>query len=149
MALEACVKQILCTLSDSALRKLQSIIDSQKALIQVQITAIQTQLIQYDIASKPVVMIKQAADLAIKEIQQTAGIIPLSMISGCGDLGDFNLNLKENMNTALQVYEDTAYELTRLLSYKEELNALVNDLNAMLDQYTEIRDIMDDCLARK
>jgi hypothetical protein len=43
--------------------------------------------------------------------------------------------------------DELAFELTRLVSYREELNLLISELNATIDQLTSIKDIIDQCLA--
>jgi len=145
--LNPCVKQILCALSDSVLRSLQALIDGQVAILQAQIAIYQTQLIQYDILSLPVQAVQQAAQSVVNEVKSSAFLIPLNAISNCVDLGFFNQNLFQSIDTALAAANDTLGELNRLLSYREELNALVNELNNSIDQFTSISSVIDQCLA--
>jgi hypothetical protein len=145
--LNPCVKQILCSLSDAALASIQALIDGQIALLQAQIIVFQTQLLQYDVLSIPIEIAKAAADAIIDEVKESAFLIPLQAISNCADLGDFNLNLQQSIDVATAALDDISYEATRLLSYKEELNAIVNELNNAISQFTDIRGIIDQCLA--
>lgn len=145
--LNPCVKQILCSLSDSALRSVQGLIDGQIAIVEAQIATYQVQLLQYNILSLPVVAAQQAAQSIVDKVRESAFLIPLNAISQCVDLGDFNLNLQQSIDVALSVTNDFLYEATRLLSYSEELNFIINELNNSIDQFTNISAIIDQCLA--
>lgn len=145
--LNPCVKQILCSLSDSALRSIQALIDGQVAILEAQIAVFQAQLLQYDILALPVVAVQQAANAVVQEVKESAYLIPLNLISQCVDLGFFNLNLQQSIDVALSTTNDLLFELTRLLSYRDELNAIVNELNAAIDQFTNISAIIDACLS--
>lgn len=145
--LNPCVKQILCSLSDSALRSVKALINGQISLIEAQITVYQTQILQYDLLSVPIEAAQQAAQAVVDEVRDSAFLIPLNAISGCVDLGSFNLNLQQSIDVALSSADDLLYEAKRLLSYSEELNAIVNELNAAIDQFGSISTIIDQCLS--
>jgi len=147
-SLNPCVKEILCGLSDAVLRTLQGIIDGQVAILQAQIVIIQTQILQYDILAIPVEITRAAAQAIIDTVRQSVALVPLNLISNCVDLGDFNLNLYQSLDVATAVVDDIAFEATRLLSFRDELNSLVNELNTAIDQFTDIRGVIDECLAR-
>lgn len=145
--LDPCVKSILCGLGDSALRSIQGLIDAQVALLQAQIAIYQTQLLQFDILALPIEAARAGAQAIIDEALEAATIIPLNLITECVDLGDFNISINEALNLALTGLNDLAFEATRLLSYRDELNAIVSELNATIDQFTDIRSIIDECFA--
>lgn len=145
--LDDCVKQILCSLSDSVLNSLQTLIDGQVAIVEAQIGIYQAQLLQYDILALPVEAAQQAAQSVVDEVKDSAFLIPLNAISNCVDLGFFNQNLLQSVDTAIASASDVLGELNRLLSYREELNALVNELNSLLEQFDAISDIINACLA--
>jgi hypothetical protein len=94
-----------------------------------------------------VVATQQALQSVVDEVKESAFLIPLNAISQCVDLGLFNLNLQQSIDVALGAANDFLYEATRLLSYSEELNFLVNELNNAIDQFTDISSIIDQCLA--
>jgi hypothetical protein len=144
--LNPCVKKILCGLSSAALNALQSVIDGQVALIQAQIVVYQTQLLQYDVLAIPVEVAQQVAQSYIDKVRNSAILLPLNLITECVDLGNFNLNLQQSIDVALATADDLAYEATRLLSYRDDLNAIVQELNAALTQFTDIKTIIGECL---
>lgn len=144
--LEVCVKQILCGLSSSVLRSLQTIIDGQIAFLQTQITTFQTQLLQYDVLSIPLQAANTVTQTIVDETKRYANLIPLNVISECVDLGDFNLNLNQSLDLFSNYSNELTYEATRLLSYREELNEIIDKLNVTINQFTDIRSIIDQCL---
>lgn len=147
MALANCVKEILCTLGDFVLRSLQALINGQIAIVQAQIVTFQTQLIQYDILAIPVQASADIARTFVDQVRNSAFLIPLNLISNCVDLGDFNLNLQQSIDVGLAVFDDLIFEATRLLSFRDDLNAIVGELNALITQFTDISAVIDQCLA--
>lgn len=147
MALNPCVKQILCSLSDAALGALQGIINGQVALLQAQILIYQTQILQFDVLSLPVQAAQAAGQAVVDNVRSSAALVPLNIISQCVDLGDFNLNLQQSIDVVLSSTEDLLAEATRLLSYREELNAIVTELDGAITQFTDISGIIDQCLS--
>jgi len=147
MALQPCVKQILCSLSDSALRSVQSLIDGQVAILESQISIYQTQILQYDVISIPVVIAQQAAQAIVDNVRESAYLIPLGAIGDCVDLGNFNLNLQQSIDVSLSAADDFLFEAARLLSYSEELNAIVAELNDSIDQFNNISFVIEQCLS--
>ena len=147
VTLAPCVQQILCALSNAALSALKSIISGQIALLKAQILVFQTQLLQYDVLAIPVEVVQAAANAVVNKVRGAASLVPLNIISQCVDLGNFNLNLQQSIDVALATANDVLFEATRLLSYKTELNAVVANLNAAIDQFNAINTIIDGCLA--
>ena len=147
MALNPCVKLILCALSGAALNALKSIINAQIAILEAQIVVFKTQLLQYDILAIPVEAVQAAANAVVSKVRSSAALVPLNVISQCADIGNFNLNLQQSITFALGTVNDVLGEATRLLSYKNELNALIALLENVINQFNEILDIIDECMA--
>jgi hypothetical protein len=147
MAFEACVQQILCSLSESALNDTQNLIDGQITLLQTQIAAYQTQLLQYDLIAPLIIASRNAAQTIVDQGKDVARFIPLRLIEDCADLGNLTEDIQASIGNALYTADDLAFEATRLLSYREELNAIVNELNAAIEELTDFRVLIDECLA--
>jgi len=143
--LNPCVRQVLCGLSSAILNSLQAIIDGQIALLQAQIVAIQTQLLQYDVLAIPIETARAVAQTYVDKVRGSAMLVPLNLISNCADLGQFNLNLQTSIDQALAIADDLTYEATRLLSYRDDLNALVSELNGAISQFTDIKGVISGC----
>ncbi len=142
-----CVKKILCGLSSAVLKEIQILIDGQLAILESAITALQAQILQYDILSIPIKAANTVFQAGITKIKKASTLIPLNWSIDCVDLGDYNLNVQQTVDLAATTADELISELSRLLSYKEELNALFTDLTKALDQFTDISDIIDQCLA--
>jgi hypothetical protein len=128
------------------LRSLQALINGQITILQAQIVVYQTQLLQYDVLALPVEAAQTAAQAIVNRVKNAAHLIPLDLISGCPDLGKFNLSLQQSIDVATAVADDFLFEATRLLSYRDDLNALITELNAAITQFTDINNIIDQCL---
>jgi len=146
--LDSCVRRVLCGLSDTALRALQGLIDGQVAILQAQIAVYQAQILQYDVLAIPVEIAANAAQTVVDQVREAAYLVPLNLIADCADLGYFNLNLTQSIDVAVSTAEDAIFEATRLLSFRDELNAIVSELNGIIDQFTDIRSVIDECIAR-
>jgi hypothetical protein len=147
MALDQCVKEIICTLSSAALSSLNVLIDGQKSLLQAQITQYQTQLLQYDLIAPAIQASRDAAQLIVDEARSITNFIPLNIIADCVDLGDFYVNISGGIDLAIAYADDLTFEATRLLSYRDELNAIISEFNETIDQLTDIQRIISECLA--
>ncbi len=144
--LQDCVKEILCGLSSAVLKQLKILIDGQIAILETAITALQAQILQYDILSKPIEAANIIFQAGITKVKKASTLIPLDLITDCVDLGDYNLNVQQTIDLASSTTNELTSELSRLLSFKEELNALVTDLTKAVKQFTDITDIIDRCL---
>jgi hypothetical protein len=93
----------------------------------------------------PVEATQAAANALIQQVRNSATLIPLNLITQCVDLGYFNLNLQQSIDVTLSAVNDTLYEITRLVSYKAELQAIVDALNASIDQFNAILNVIGSC----
>ena len=145
MALNPCVQQILCALSGTVLGSLNRLIDTQIAALQTQILIIEAQILQYDILTLPLEAAASLARTQIQNIRNSALLVPLNLIAGCTDLGDFNLGLQKSIDNAVADLDSIVGDLTRVLSFKEELNATVAELNGIIDQFQDILATIETC----
>jgi len=144
-SLPPCVATILCGLSSAALNALQTIINGQIALLQAQIAIYQAQILQYDILAIPVEATRAAAQTILDKVKQSSTLIPINIIASCVPIGDFKVNLMESLNAATSAIDDVAFEAIRLLSFRDDLNAIVAQMNIMIVQFTDIRDVIKAC----
>jgi hypothetical protein len=145
MAVEACVKQILCALSSAVLGALTSLITAQKAVLEAQVIALEAQLLTLDVATVPLEIARSAALAIISRVRNTATLVPIELIAGCADLGDFNIDLVTAIDRATAELNDVVDDLNRLLSFKAELNLLVTELNRIIDQFGQIELAIQEC----
>ncbi len=145
MALDACVRVILCGLSASVLGALQDIIATQRLVIQGEITAVQAQLVILDITTLPLEAARGFANEVLDQARSAAALVPLGLISGCTDLGDFNVGLTASLDQISGQFNDIIDDLNLVLSFKNELNALLTELSDLVAQFTAIELVIQQC----
>ena len=146
MALNSCVKQILCTLSSAALREIKSILNTQREIIQAQISIYQAQKLQFDIISIPLNSAKAAADLIINKAKKSSALVPISAMAGCADLGDIMVKIQNSISPTISTLEDYSFEASRLGNISISTSGLIDDLNNTLDQFDLLDAVIDECL---
>ena len=143
-----CVRVLLCGLSSAAQTALRALVESQRAVVNAQLVAAEAKLI----ALAPEVAGLEAARALVAEAvsvtTDVAGLVPVSLIAGCVQLGDFTQSLvaisgalSSEANLALLVFDD----LTRALALRDELSQLITQLNTVLDGFTLILNTLDLC----
>ena len=145
MALENCVKLILCGLSQAALGALQGIIQTQVAALQGQKAILTSQLLVLDVAKLPVEAGFAAATAIIDEVRSVGNLVPINIIAGCGDLGDMMTSINDTIDLSLAEAETIKNDAVSLLSFAEELAALNNEIDDTLALYQYSRDILSTC----
>lgn len=145
MALDPCVSSILCGLSASVLSALQSILATQRAVVLEQIGQAQAQLAIADVATLPVEGARAGAAAVLEQVRAAAQLVPLNLISGCTDLGDFNIGLNDSLAAANAELTDITDDLNALLSFKNELNAIIDNGNLLIAQFNAIEAVIQEC----
>lgn len=143
--LNPCVRAVLCALSGTVLRSLNGLITVQIAQLEAQVLVFEAQLLQYDILAIPVQAAADIARSAISEVRNSALLIPIELIAGCFDLADFNQGLRRSLDFLTAELDSTLGNLTRLLSYRDELAAIVEELNGLIDQFQDIIGTIETC----
>jgi hypothetical protein len=147
MALDACVKSVLCTLSTPILSALRGTVQAQIAQVQSVLGILQARSLTLGIQLIPIELARDAANAVLQESQSIANLLPLSLIAGCGDLGRVRQNLNAAVEQATSGVNDLADDATRALSLKDETDAQIAELNAQLAEFNELVGTIDDCIA--
>ena len=145
MALNPCVRSILCALSGAVLGAVSSVIDTQIAALTAQITALQSQLLVLDVATLPVELSRNIALSVLASARGVAQLVPVELVAGCLDLGEFNFDLVTSIDAATAEVNDLVDDLNRLLSYKAELAALVAEYEGIIEQFNEVKLVIQEC----
>lgn len=145
MAVEDCVREILCALSGAVLGAIQSLIAAQRAALEAQVLALRAQLLTLDVATFPIQVARGFANAALAQARGAASLVPLELIAGCADLGDFNVDLVAAVDNVTAELNDIIDDANRLLSFRAELNALVLELERILEAFTEIETVIEEC----
>lgn len=145
MALAPCVRIVLCGLSAATLSALDAIVAQAEAQLQTQRALLVAQAARVDVALIPVEATRDIAQTALGALSQYAGLLPTSLIAGCADLGDFSLNLSAQFDILAADLNDTLDDVSRLVSFREELNAALDEADAALQQIGEVRAVLAEC----
>lgn len=147
MALNACVKSVLCTLSTPVLSALRGVVQAQIAQAQAVLGILQARSLTLGIQLVPIELARDAANAVLQESQSIANLLPLSLVEGCGDLGQVRQNLNAAVEQATASVNDFADDATRALSLKDETDARIAELNAQLAEFSELVDTITACIS--
>lgn len=140
-----CVALILCSLSKPVLGALRAVINQQLAFLELELAQVQAQLLRFDVLTVPLQAAQAVANQVLQSAQSAAGLLPLGLITGCADLGAFNINLNQVLATATADVNDTLNDLNRTLSFKEELQATIASIGEVRTQFQAILDVIAGC----
>jgi hypothetical protein len=143
--LHPCTRAILCALSGTVLRSLNGLITGQIIQLEAQVLFLETQLVQYDILALPVQAAADIARAALTEVRNSALLIPIEVIAGCFDLADFNQGLRRSLDFLTAELDSLVGNLTRMLSLRDELAAVIEELNGLIDQFQDILGTIETC----
>lgn len=145
--LDDCVRQILCGLSQPVISALNAALSALLIPIDTQIAFVTSQLVMLDVATLPVTIAADAIRALLAQVRAASNILPLSLAVACFDIGVLNLNINEQIDRLTADLAEYEQKLTRLLSLKEELNALIEQLNLIKDQYLAVQAVLQSCQA--
>lgn len=146
MALDPCVKNVICTLSLPVLTGLRAIIVSSVAEMQSALTLLQAQSITLGLETLPIALARNAANAVLQETQSIVNLLPLSLIEGCADLGTLQRDLSDGVAQATSAVDNWAKDATRTLSLKAEVDLGAGELAAALGRQTEFLTAIDECI---
>jgi hypothetical protein len=145
VALNPCVKQIVCSLSAAVLGALDSAIQLQIANLTVQKNVIEAQILKYDVLGIPIQFANEAAQYALNQLRGFAALIPTNLVAGCADMGNININVQRSIDTVSGGLADITQDATRLLSVREELAFLDQQYSEAISQFNQFRAVIAEC----
>ena len=145
MALNPCVKQILCALGNATLSSLNGLIQAQLLILDAKIIELDAELAVLDVLTFPLIALGAAAAEAVNAATASLSLVPLNLIAGCADLGDLNVNLTQILDDANADLQDYIVDINRKLSLKEELVALKDLLASIRQQFLDIQLTIAEC----
>jgi len=147
MALNPCVRTILCTLSNPALQVIENAVNAQITFAQTQIIVYQTQLAALEIQLIPLKAARRVAQQVVSTAIGVTQLIPLEIISDCADLGTFNINVSQLANRKLNDALALIDEFSRAISFQQELQLLVDELQGVVAQFEDLKLTIEECSA--
>jgi len=145
MALEPCVKALLCPLGNAVLGALKGILSAQIAFLQTQVAVISAQLIALEVQLIPIELARGLANTAIDAVRSAGNLVPLSVMSNCLGLGEMMVGLNNSLDAATAGANRILNEANRSLSFKAELEASVEEINATIDKLNELVAAIGEC----
>jgi hypothetical protein len=145
MALNPCVKEILCALGSAVLGGLSGLIQAQKVALEALIASFEAQILALDVLNAPLIIARNVALQALHAAESAAELLPLGLISTCADLGDFNINVSTALASTEAELNDIVDRVNRYLSFRAELQAAVDEFNAILEQFSQIELTIQEC----
>lgn len=140
-----CVREILCGLSQPVISALNGAIQALLLPIDAQILFVQSQLLMLDVVTLPISIAAEAIGGLLEQIRAAADILPLNLAVACIDLGSLNLNISAQIDRLTADLAEYEQKLTRMLSFKEELAAVIEALNQIKDQYLAVQLVLQTC----
>lgn len=146
MAVERCVKDLLCALSGSTIDTLKGLITQYRAALATQITVLQTQLIKLDVLTLPQQLANELAQTAIQEVRSGAdNIIANIPLADCLALSEVTEAIQTNIDVTLAEANAIVEDLNRLLSRRAEVEALIAALEEKRTLYLDVLTALDEC----
>jgi len=145
MALDACVKRILCGLSAGARQALNIALSAIVLQNNTLIATLQARLAILNIRLLPAEALRAAATAALQQAREAARMLPLALLADCADLGDLNVRLllvvDREAAGLIQIIDD----LNRLLAVQNELSALIAQLGQLNELIAQLQDTIAEC----
>jgi hypothetical protein len=85
------------------------------------------------------------AEQTLTQLKAGASIIPLDLIGQCTDVSQLTLSIQQNIDLALSDINVIFNDITRLLSYKDDVEAAIEDLASVISVYTEVLGLLEIC----
>lgn len=145
MALDSCVREILCGLSAAVRAALSSIIQGYILQLGTYKATLEAQLIYLDLLAIPPQLVNTLAQQALNEAKAATNLIPLSLIGRCVDIGDINATIEDNVNIIAADLNIILTDVSRILSQSDEIQALIDTVSASINLYTEVLSLIDLC----
>ena len=147
MALNACVRTILCSLSKPVIKAIDNAISVQILFLQEQIIVLQAQIAAMQVQIIPLKFVRGLAQEVVRRALGVTQLLPLEIIADCADLGDFNINVSQTIERFLGDALAAIDEVTRLISFQQELQLVVDEIQGIIAQYKDIKLTIEECSA--
>ena len=145
MALNPCVREILCGLSGAVRTTLATIIEGYIAQLNAYRATLEAQLIYLDILTLPLQPLNALAQEALNQSKAGLNIVPLDLIGRCAGIGDLNNAISLNIDLAAASLNNITTDLNRLLSQSDEVRAVIAQVDTVISYYGEVLNEMDFC----
>ena len=147
MALDACVRTILCGLGNPVLTAINGIVAAQIAQVDAEIVQVEASLALIGIAVAPIQALQGLAETVVGEARALANLIPLQLLTGCADLGNAMVTVNGVLQTPLAAANTYLARANRFLSFQDQQQALLTELQASRTYLLELQTAIQQALA--
>ena len=146
MAAESCVAAILCPLGGAITGAINTILSAQIAVLQAEVLVLEGQLAVVNVQLLPIQIVQSAANTVVAAVRAATGnLVPVALMQGCVGLGDMMTSLNASIDTSLGSVNRILNEANRALSFKAELQARIDDINATIAAFGDIQVAIAGC----
>lgn len=145
MALAVCVKVVLCGLSNATRQAINTVLGAYIIQLNLARAALELKLVKLNVATVPVQLLNTAIQGVVNEIKAGANIIPISVIGDCIGVGDINAAIQSNLDILLVDANIITSDLQRLLSFRDEVQGVLDDLESVILLYEEVLTLLTTC----
>lgn len=142
---EPCVRLVLCPLGAAFVHAVTSVIALLKAQLAAQRALLQSLLQVIEIQLIPIRAGREAALIVLNQARSAADIIPVELVGNCVRLGRFTADIRSTIDTTIADVQDFSRELEQLLSFQDEVQARLDELDEIIDRYTSIEVSLQGC----
>lgn len=145
VVLAQCAIELLCGLGNAAKSLVLEVLDKYIALLDVYIAALEAKLVYLDILTAPVQLAQSLVDSILNELRQYSTLIPFQLVEQCADLSKFTESIAATFDAISSSIRAVTTDLNRLLSFADEVRALIVDLKQVRATYRALLDSMLSC----
>jgi len=144
-AFARCLINTLLNLASAALQALKALLQQELAILEILIAELMMQLLQYDVLAQAE---KAFADKLRTELDRITNLLnglPLGLLDkACLEWANLNGGINGLIQNEIRPpIEAILYDLNRILSFREELNDLVSEYQALKQLLLDVIDLLD------
>ena len=145
MALNPCVKLLLCALGSGTLAAIRAVLEGQIAALNAEIVLLTTRLGIENVNVAPITAAEAEIQKRIDEVLAWSDLVPLDRLGACADIGLLNVNIHKKVDEALAEAHYVLDDFLRLLAFRDELQALIAEAEARLNFLEDVQLALEGC----
>lgn len=146
MALDPCVKDILCSLGAPALGAVNALIVSTESNLNALKSQLQVRGVTLGLQNAAINTLNSAAQSTIEGAASVTNLLPLASIQGCAPLGDFQGILSGSVEEASAAVDDLATDAIRAASIDDEVKARIAEIDIQIGFLNDVKSVIQECL---
>ena len=141
-----CVRQLLCgVLNQAARAAFQQAVGFLIVQLEAQLTPLKAYLIYLDILTAPLNLAASSLKQIAAQLRGLTGLLPVNLVLQCADLNKFIEGWDLAFSSDIAFIDRQINELNRYLSLRDEIAAIIADLEASLAILKEFELVIIEC----